>query len=402
MARRRASAGTGVVNPLQRMFGAYLRVERSRHGLSSGDIAGRLKLSETYYRLVESGRAALNQALVLDIVAVFSGGRSAAGRRSISLPRLSLLLVGANWVGAEIASMEDAEDAGRISLAALAEQVAEFEQLVSRTIAFLDLPEGSSEQRRFLEEVVAPEISDFLTLDKYGLTDKEEKASPVSLDDVPSLNIDLIMDITESLAWRPFVHTENVAAQWEINKTKDFRELRGVYDYPALIINEHNLSIFRYEYLWEDRFIKFRALFLEECSGKPFADSDAAEKHWKKQFISSLEKRRQEAGTTRTLSKKERDKICFVCLSSDELKLFRARTNQLLSEREEKADAYWSFETMHAFPIAFLGRINGQRDSTRNLTLSDGNKRESAFDELWEAIQRNRYGEAEGNSESPG
>ena len=74
--RKKVFPTGATVNPLQRMLGAYLRLERTKLGFSSNYVARRLGLNDTYLRLAESGRAALNQSLVFKIIEVFADSTS--------------------------------------------------------------------------------------------------------------------------------------------------------------------------------------------------------------------------------------------------------------------------------------------------------------------------------------
>src|SRR4051794_28674464 len=111
MGRKKGSPGGTGVNPLQRMLGVFLRLERTKLGYSSSDVARRLGLTDTYFRLAESGRAALNQGLVFKIIEVFAATNAPThDNRTISFNRFALYLVGTHWVGAEMAAQDPDDD----------------------------------------------------------------------------------------------------------------------------------------------------------------------------------------------------------------------------------------------------------------------------------------------------
>jgi hypothetical protein len=62
-------------------------------------------------------------------------------------------MVGTHWVGAEMAT-SSSHDAGKRAIEALGLRVSDFQVFFEHTKAYLDLKEGSPEQREFLETVL--------------------------------------------------------------------------------------------------------------------------------------------------------------------------------------------------------------------------------------------------------
>ena len=404
MGRKRGIAGGHAVNPLQRMLGAYLRVERTRRGHTSSDIARNLGLTETYYRLVEAGKATLNQGLAIDIMSALD--HSTPEQRPINFAQLCMYLVAVNLVGIEMAtsSDDDDEDAGRRAVGVLRDHVAEFDDLLDGTAAYFEKEEGSPAQRRYLEEVAAPELADFLTRDRSGPGGLDSGAnSPLSLADTQTLNIDAILDIIRTLSWRPFVHTPQFAAEWELSRAKDFRSLKAIYQSSRLIISEENLTEFQYGYLSSERFTKFSAMFPNEDGVSTVDEAEQRAVQLKNEFISCLESSRRKKNIYQDLTQAERDKIIFLCLTSNERKIEEKRLSSALSSEGITFEAYWSFATLQNFSIAFLARLvrlDHQRPlsaevSTKNLILSEATKKDEQFDTLWESLHEGRKNKSE-------
>ena len=149
MGRMKVFPAGEALNPLQRMFGTFLRLERSRLGHSSKEVAAKLGVSDTYLRLAEAGRAPLNQSLVFKIIEVFADSDAPThDSRTISFNRLALFLVGMHWVGAEMAALKG-KNAGQRAMMALAASVSDFQVFTERTNQYFSLDgEGWLEPER--------------------------------------------------------------------------------------------------------------------------------------------------------------------------------------------------------------------------------------------------------------
>src|SRR5262249_51906895 len=144
----------GRPNPLQRMFGTYLRMTRKDLSLDSDVVARALELTETYYRLVESGRATFNPNLAFRLIALLASptARTGPGAAQIHFQRLALYLVGAQWVSAEMTRLETTKRSDLAAIEALAARDADFELFHMRTKGYYALREGDEAQRQFLED----------------------------------------------------------------------------------------------------------------------------------------------------------------------------------------------------------------------------------------------------------
>lgn len=382
------------VNPLQRMLGTYLRLERTRLGYQSSYVADRLGLNDTYLRLAESGRAALNQSLVFKIIEVFADSTSQShDSRTISFSKLAVFMVGTHWVGAEMAA-SSSHDAGRGAIEALGLRVGDFQVFFERTDGYFDLEEGSREQREFLETVAAPEVGEFLRSQAYGRADLKQLENDVlplrDFLDLPTMNIDILLRLKQDLTGRSFVHTADVASKWESERSSQFRFVRGLYSDSKLVISPANLDLFHFEYLSEKRFSEVQMIFIE---------AEEHEDDLKDQFVALLDQGRKNVPGLEPLKAEEREKIHIVLLSSAERKKHATRL-KALRRRDSAAntetaifDAYWSFETLAGLHIGFVGLIDKQNaDSTRNLNLRISLEKAKQFGELWRDLNAVRKG----------
>jgi transcriptional regulator with XRE-family HTH domain len=390
---------SGAVNPLQRMLGTHLRLERARLGYSSKDVADKLGLTDSYLRLAESGRASLNQSLVFRIIGVFADSiGTTLDTRAISFPRLAIFLVGVHWVGAEMAGQKK-QDLGRRAMENLAAQDADFEIFVSRTSRYFDLDEGSSAQRAFLEEVAAPEVGRFLRTEAYSREDIDSIQNSVidlqrDLLALPTLNLDLLLDLKRGLEGRSFVHTAEVAANWESQRASQFAQVRGLFVNANHILNRANFERFHYEFLSKESFTSLRLIFID-------TGAESSTTSLTNHFIANLNAGRKKAPAAaglEPLTHKEIAKIHIVPLNDIQRKQ-HAESLAALQRGEGRNspptyDAYWAFETHYKLHIGFVGwrDDNKNADSTRNLTLGTSFVKAKCFDELWRALHDQNKG----------
>jgi transcriptional regulator with XRE-family HTH domain len=374
MGRKKATPDTGEVNPLQRMLGTYLRMERTKLGYSSGDVSHRLGLSDTYYRLVESGRAALNQSLVFKIIAAFANTAAPTHESStISFEQLAKYLVGSHWVGAEMAARQRRRGAEH-AMEDLALFVSDFQVFHERTKGYFNVREQSDEERRFLEDVAAPAVGEFLSSGTYGIGYKTDRDF-LRIGELPTLNIDILLELKQSLSGRPFVHTAEIAAKWEFDRRAQFRNHRGLFSTAAPVVTEGNLGLFHQEYLKEPRFAESRILFIES----------RGESETRRDFINFLNRGRARHGV-RHLTQDEKRKLSIICLSDDERRRFQGEVEDILSRDSTLHQAYWGFETTTGLQISFIGLHNGNSENVRNLALAESERKVNLFDKLWSSV----------------
>jgi hypothetical protein len=400
MGRKKTFPDSNAVNPLQRMLGTYLRLERTRLGRSSLEIATKLGLTDTYWRLAESGRATLNQSLAFTIIEIFADSNAPThDTRSISFPRLALFMVGMHWLGAEMARLKDT-DRGERAAEALALRVSDFQVFLDHTQNYFKMDEGSAQEKVFLEQVAAPEVGDFLRLETYGRaaqpTVDAQAAIMQDFLSLPTLNFEILSNIKQDLKDRPLVHTADIAAQWEARRAPQFRNVRGLFRKSDLIVREENLLDFHFPYLSEGRFLQVQMIFMDvDDHQKRKATSESADAV-KKDFKRLLNEGRKRAQPNlEPLKREEIEKIHFRCLSDGERKKHEKTLNRLLSrastDRRNPSllDAYWSFETHSDLQIGFVGVVGGNTDNTRNLNLSESLERAQDFRVLWDQLNAN-------------
>jgi hypothetical protein len=357
-------------------------------------VAPLLGITDSYLRLVESGKATLNNALAFDIVrAIGDPLVSSPDVSSISFPRLALFMVGIQWVGAEMTRHEP-EQAALRAFEALAERDTDFERFYQHTKRYFDFEEGSPGQKDYLE-TTAHEIAEFLRSDLYARRDADvwnERLMPMrDLLELRTLVTEILMDLKESLHGRSFAYTSDVAAEWEARRASQFTAVRMVCSDATLIVNEGNLGKFDYRFLRNDEFRRMRLLFITSPNN---------ERTTKDELIKLLnagrdQKARQPKGVRLgPATEAEKAKIEVVLVSREEAAAHLECLNALRRREgggDEIFDAYWSFEVNNGLEHGFVGWLNGQQEeSTRNLKLRESLLKAETFDQLWTDVSAAR------------
>jgi transcriptional regulator with XRE-family HTH domain len=390
MGRKKLTPPPEVANPLQRMLGTYLRLERLRLGRSTEEIATKLGLTDTFLRLTESGRAALNHSLIFRIIEIYADtGSPTHETRSISFHRLAIYMVGTHWLGAEMARLGDSPNADQRAFETLALNVRDFGKLYERVRDYFGY-EDSVEQRDFVERVAVPEVGRFLTTENYYTKDfektystgHEDEVVPLSdLIELPTLNVDIILDLKRQLTGRSFVHTPDVAAKWESDRASNFKCVKGVFENADLVVSEANLQRFRYRFLAEPNFRELQMIFVK-------ARTNETGKTLTRDFANWLDWLRDDKALQREVMKK----VSFRVLTSAERRahsetLTKLRLGGPAHPLGVPYDAFWSFETHAGLPISFIGWLdNKHADNTRNLDLRSAREKSRQFDELWKEL----------------
>lgn len=401
------------INPLQKFFGAFLRAERRRLGIDSSVAAKALQMAETYYRLMEAGRTPLNQAHVFRLIELLEAHSAARGDLSqILFSRLSLYLVGSNFLSGEMAKTADLADSNIEAFRTLSQFDPDFERLFEETKDYFDKTLSDERQREMLENGIATSIRIFLTTNSYSQKISKSFVTQILpervMNEMPTMNIEIILNLIAGLHGRPFVHSPHVAAAWEKRGSHSFFSVQGVYEHPGLVISEENLKVFSFPYLSENRFTKLQFIFIDACSSNDqsdlrsnFPDSTMSMIHdasmLKSQFIELVN-----AGRTLknepTLSKREIEKIEFKLIGTETEQDLLEKLNQLRTRNEGPEtngkihEAYWSFASdsvlgmAQRMPIGFVGGHGNGSADIWNLSLREAIEKEECFNLIWNRI----------------
>jgi hypothetical protein len=270
----------------------------------------------------------------------------------------------------------------------LASRVSDFQIFFERTRPYFELSGVDDRQKGFLEREAVAEVRAFLTSETYALA-AEKSLGPEAwrmgdLRKIPTLNLEILLDLKRALSGRSFVHTADIASKWESQRASQFSWVRGVYKTSSLIVNADNLSKFHYEYLSEKHFEGIQMIFL---------NSEKLAVALKKEFIRLLNLgRANRIPALPGLEREEADKLHFLCPSALAIKEYETEFSQMRrsgvnSDSDSVVhDAYWSFQTRENLHIGFVGLSKGNADNIRNLTLQESMGNFQVFKRVWDGL----------------
>lgn len=394
MARKKTSPDQA--NPLQRMFGAYLRVTRNHLDLPTRDASAALGLTETYYRLVEAGRAALAPSLSFRLIGLLANAKVRDGRPTpkIHFSRLALYLSGIHWVNAEMVRLaEENVDKNALASTAMSSlilQDADFEYFHTQTKRYYEFDEFEEKFRSFLDEIGAPSVGHFLETTEYVRATNDsvtEMVLPKSkLLEMPSLNAEMIVRLADDLAGRPFIHTPPLASAWEDRNSASIRSAQAIFGDPELILGDQNLKYFHYHYLRQPHFRTLRFIFLTASNIASLKD----------EFVKRLNGARAAAGHE-PVEERYFQKIRILRPTLNQINTVKPLLSEMFTEvpgsfgGPRQYDCYWAFDlslsTDCKVPISFVGRNESYGDEIYNLSLARSISKQQLFERIWRELE---------------
>ncbi len=356
-------------NPLNVIFGAYLKRERNNLGETSVRMAKKLNLGESIYRMIEAGAVNLNINRAMLVVRNFKNSY-------IKFEQLSKYLVAAQVLEYEL---EKEKAKLNVALMAVSELDEDLMYFINKTADLYKIDYGTDDYKKNLEEVAVKEMGAFLGNEIYvpKTTIQFKETLLQEFLDIPSLQMPPIYYYLKSMMAHPLLHIGPVAKEWE-EKTEGFTKLRGLYTDIELIISDVNLKLFRYPYLSEPKFTEFKLIFL----------TSENEIELKNRFIKKLNVVRDKVKLPR-LSDIEIKKISFKTIPIHRT-VFANEIEKLLMGRQDifpKLKAYWSFSHDSGAEIGFVGGAEEPAQNYAiNLTFGDSLERRQVFDIIWTAI----------------
>jgi len=256
-------------NPLNQTLGLVLQGMRDKMGgLSSSEIAGRLGLAASHYRMIEAGSAVLQPARAIRVVEVFD---------RIEFAPLCQVLVCIQVLDSARGSMEEFKSTVRI--------LGDFDPLMSEVLLKLgDLADVSNSKdysqvaRAISQSGLKDQLEGFLTTEPVTLTRGQidnfmspTYEHPLSgrlynkigniLQGVAPFYLDTILQLIDNLKGvTPRVTAEELA-RWESLHNNRLTFCIGVIRDPRILLD---IGTFDYDYLWEDNFSKLVVVYRDQ------------------------------------------------------------------------------------------------------------------------------------------
>jgi hypothetical protein len=242
-------------NPLMQALGLVLQRMRNFMVLSSDEVAGKLGLGGSSYRMVEAGSAVLQPGKALLVIKSFE---------RIELDPLCKIMVAIQVMESGIDSIDDMRAMSKL----LGEADTELRELFEKFDPLWPIIK-KEESGTVADEIKARhidiELENFLTtprpsvVDKEGLLDSHVKSL---LSSTPPFYLDLSLDLLENLQGYVPRISPNELAKWEDKNRSRITQIVGTIRDHRLLTDSSNFEFFDHAFLWENHFEKLQIIYL--------------------------------------------------------------------------------------------------------------------------------------------
>lgn len=362
----------GLKNPLSQLFGLLLQKLRTNMGLTSDEVAHKLGLGGSSYRMVEAGSGVFQAGRALELIQVFD---------QLEFEPLCRLLVAIqametnkkDWNSKRETAMLLSEADPQLSLVFKALEPAWVigEQGNAHKVV------GYLESQRVYEV-----LREFLTTNRYfGLTQEKRLDFQLNslIEDIPSVYLDFILDSLQSLRKYRLHYFPDDSSSWENDNKYNFTNLYAIISDPSEITNIENFRSFDYNYLWQNQFEQLHFILFGQFSNA---------EHQREAFKENLRKALQEKPTKYA---QELERFDEVIDQKVKFKNGNAFADELKTIMESAGEAgtqiFWVFTLKNGNNIGFVSNSNTQQ-IFYGTTLSYKETRDklNQFKKIWEDL----------------
>jgi hypothetical protein len=338
-------------NPLAQALGLVFQNTRDKMGgVSSSDIAGRLGLAASHYRMIESGSAILQPSRAIRVIQTFE---------TIEYVPLCQVLVAIQIVD----SVKDSVDDMRTTTAVLAEAAPAMGKMLKGIDKLWNIIEtkGPAEVARKLEgEGVSRELESFLTTEpvqfsadqldnfmtptyQYPITGQLYSKIGNILQGVAPFYLDTILQLIENLKGITPRVTADELARWESKHKSRITHIIGVIRDPQILFD---LESFDYGFLWEENFRKLIIIHRDQADSKSISVRDKITESLRRKFDTERVKYERELQTL--------EKTVFAKLDVKYAKANKEKIDKILVHENAKMNNLWLYIMDNGYVVPFI------------------------------------------------
>ncbi len=242
-------------NPLMQALGLVLQRMRNFMVLSSDEVAAKLGLGGSSYRMVEAGSAVLQPGKALLVIKTFE---------RIELDPLCKIMVAIQVMESGIDSIDDMRAMSKLLGEADTELHLLFEKF-DPLWSVIKKEESGVVADAIKERHIDIELENFLTtprpavVDQEGLLDSHVKSL---LSSTPPFYLDLSLDLLENLQGYVPRISPNELAKWEDKNRSRITHIVGTIRDHRMFTDSGNFDFFDHSFLWEGHFESMHILYL--------------------------------------------------------------------------------------------------------------------------------------------
>ena len=338
-------------NPLAQALGLVLKNTRDKMGgISSSEIADRLGLAASHYRMIESGSAILQPSRAIKVIQTFE---------TIEYVPLCQVLVAIQVLD----SVKDSVDDMRTISAVLAEAVPAMKQILkglNKLWNIIETKEPTEAARKLEGEGIARELENFLTTEPVSFTADQldnfmtpTYQYPISgqlyskigniLYGVAPFYLDTILQLIENLKGiTPRVTAEELA-RWESKHKSRITHIIGVIRNPEIIFD---VESFDYGFLWEENFRKLLIIHRDQPNLKNISVRDKITESLRKKFETERIKYERELQNL--------EQTVYAKLDVQFAKQKKERIDKILMHGNTRMNNLWFYIMSNGYVVPFI------------------------------------------------
>jgi transcriptional regulator with XRE-family HTH domain len=338
-------------NPLAQALGLVLQNTRDKMGgTSSSEIAGRLGLAASHYRMIESGSAILQPSRAIKVIQTFE---------TIEYVPLCQVLVAIQVLD----SVKDSVDDMRTISAVLAEAVPAMEKILkglNKLWNIIETKEPTEAARKLESEGIARELENFLTTEPVSFTADQLNnfmtptyQYPISgqlyskigniLHGVAPFYLDTILQLIENLKGITPRVTAKELARWESKHKSRITHIIGVIRNPEIIFD---VESFDYGFLWEENFRKLLIIHRDQPNLKDVCVRDKITESLRKKFETERIKYERELQNL--------EQTVYAKLDVQFAKQKKERIDKILMHRNTRMNNLWFYIMSNGYVVPFI------------------------------------------------
>lgn len=371
-------------NLLSVAFGNYLSKERAALVNSkSKDIAPDIGISDSLYRMIESGSARIHPKYILDFIRVFNGS-------NIQFDAFAELILLIQFLD----SYTETYSKYHSALKELKEKATKYNKLLeSVEYLLIEVQKSKPKNIQDLENNVSENIKSFLSLGNlYNKTQVEIQESYPSnfFKNIPTHQMEIFEKIKQYVLLQPKSYTAITSWDWEKNNMPLFTNCIILDKQPDIITGLKNLTNYRYEYLWQSGFHKTSILFIGNETSITYKNLFKLNLRKSLEAL-SLKDNTKIGGDAKEMLKDFDEiidkKVEVKCISTQEDKILAAKI--LKATEENPYNAAWVFSLDNFFNVGVRAIVEG--DDARlakgdYLTFDDTLTTLKELTDLWNKI----------------
>lgn len=376
MAKKGSSSSKTFKNPLVQALGLVLHKMRNSIGMTSDEVAAKIGLGGSSYRMIEAGSAILHPGRSLNIIKVFD---------QIEFDPLCRLLVAIQVMETGTQTVDDFKNATIL----LGDTDPQLQQLFDALMPAWKLVQNqdANSVADYISNSDVPSIlTDFLTINRYFGLEKERRLDfqlNALIEGTPSIYLDFILDILSSLKKHRLHYFPEESRTWESENKHNFLNLYAVIRDPAGILNKDNFSSFDYNYLWQPQFESLKYIILD----KDF-DPEKSKTLFQRYLKEALQDKHIKYQVELQQFDEAMEKVHFVNGYGKRNELYNSMK---YSEDSNPVDFLWIFTLKNGNKVGFISN-NDSNKVFYGTTLSylETNERLEVFKQVWPDLQKEK------------